>query len=238
MPDISKTKNKTRSRTVATKRNAPRRKPGRPKKDADLRDTILDCAEEVFAEDGYLGSSTRQIALRAGVTQPLIRYYFASKEVLFQEVFRRRGALLAKRRLELLDELVESGSPYGVKEVLRIYLEPQWEIKHDHKGGRSFVRLQARLHSEPERYALQLRREVYDAPVKRYLEVLRPLLPHIPKHILSVRMSFLVGTYLFMLNDLGRIGDFSEGEVTSLGKEEMLAQLVCFLSAGISADLP
>lgn len=221
-----------------TRKKAPGRKPGRPKKDSDLRDTILDHAEKVFAKDGYLGASTRQIAVSAGVTQPLIRYYFASKVLLYQEVFRRRGKLLAARRLELLDELIASKKTYGVSDVIMAYLEPQWELKHDEKGGASFVGLQARLHSEPEEQALQLRREIYDAPVKRYLKVLGPLLPDVPTNVLSVRMSFLVGTYMFMLNDLGRIGDFTDGQVTFLDKSEMLKQLVSFLSAGMSADVP
>jgi hypothetical protein len=99
------------------------------------------------------------------------------------------------------------------------------------------VRLQARLHSEPEEQALRLRKEIYDGPVKRYLKVLGLLLPHVPTTVLSVRMSFLVGTYMFMLNDLGRVGDFTDGQVTSLQGREMLAQLVSFLSAGLRADL-
>ena len=118
------------------------------------------------------------------------------------------------------------------------YLKPQWDMKFDEKWGKAFAGLQARLHSEPEKQALQLRREIYDDPVKRYLQVLGPLLPHIPSTILSVRMSFLVGTYMFMLNDLGRIGDFTGGQVTSLGKHERLEQLVNFLSAGLCADVP
>jgi hypothetical protein len=42
---------------------------------------------------------------------------------------------------------------------------------------------------------------------------------------------------MFMLNDLGRVGDFTDGQVTSLQGREMLAQLVSFLSAGLRADL-
>lgn len=226
-------------RTVAKKKKrASRRKPGRPKKDDELRGKILDHAEVVFARDGYLGSSTRQIAVRAGVTQGLVRYYFATKEQMYREVFLRRGKLLATQRLDLLEKLVNTNKPFGVRDVLMAYLEPQWDMKYDEKWGTAFAGLQARLHSEPEKQALQLRREIYDGPVKRYLEVLGPLLPHIPATILSVRMSFLVGTYMFMLNDLGRIGDFTDGQVTSLGKQEMLEHLVSFLSAGMRADVP
>jgi|TARA_E500000305_G_scaffold12793_3_gene8755 AcrR family transcriptional regulator len=219
-----------------TKKSTSRR-PGRPTKDADLREEILNHAEIVFAEGGYLGSSTRQIAVCAGVTQSLVRYYFSSKEQLYREVFLRRGKLLATKRLELLDELTGSENSYEVEDVIMAYLKPQWDMKYDENGGAAFVRLQARLHSEPEEQALRLRKEIYDGPVKRYLKVLGLLLPHVPTTVLSVRMSFLVGTYMFMLNDLGRVGDFTDGQVTSLQGREMLAQLVSFLSAGLRADL-
>lgn len=230
-----KTKVKTKAST-APKKRAAARKPGRPKKDDDLRDKILGFAEHVFAEDGFLGASTRKIASRAGVTQSLIRYYFGTKDKLYEEVFRRRGRALAARRHELLDLLLSSGKPYTVEDVLRAYLQPQWDLKYSEEAA-AFVGLQARLHSEPEEKALRLRRDLYDGPVKRYLEVLHPLLPHIPKDVLSLRMSFLVGTYMFMLNDLGRIGDFSEGEITSLERYAMVEQLVLFIAAGLRADV-
>jgi len=218
-------------------KTGPLRKAGRPSKNSDLRENILDHAEILFAKDGYLGTSTRKIAVQAEVTQSLVVYYFTSKERLYREVFMRRGNLIAARRLELLDKLVDSEKPFGVDDVIMAYLEPQWDMKYDFEGGgAAFVGLQSRLHSEPEEHALALRREIYDGPVKRYLKVFGSLLPHIPPETLSVRMSFLVGTYMFMLNDLGRIGDFTDGQIKSLGKYEMLKQLVIFLSAGLCAD--
>ena len=51
-------------------------------------------------------------------------------------------------------------------------------------------------------------------------------------------MAFLVGTYLFMLNDLGRIEDLTEGKIQQLSKDEMLAHMVNFLTAGIQAPSP
>jgi AcrR family transcriptional regulator len=41
---------------------------------------VLDAAAMVFAEKGYLGASTRDIAERLGVRQASLYYYFASKE--------------------------------------------------------------------------------------------------------------------------------------------------------------
>lgn len=214
------------------------RKPGRPRKDGNHRETILNKAEIAFAEGGYAGISIRDIADRAGVNQGLIRYYFESKQQLFDEVYRRRGGLLSGHRHVLLDRLLESGKPLTVKSIIRAYLQPQWDLKYSGEAGAAFVRLQARLHAEPEEHALRLRREVYDASVKRYVDALSKVLPAISKHTIGLRMAFLVGTYLFMLNDLGRIEDLTEGKILQLSKDEMLDHMVEFLTAGIKAPNP
>lgn len=217
---------------------AERRKPGRPREGMDLRDQILDSAELHFAEHGFSGASMRDIAAAAGVNQALIRYYFGNKDALFQEVFRRRGGALSGRRHVLLDELVTRDHPPSVEEIIRAYLIPQWDMKYSGPSGAAFVRLQARLHAEPEEFALQLRREVYDASVKRYIAALEQALPAIPREVISIRMAFLVGTYLFMLNDLGRLGDMTDGQLYDMGKRPMLDHLVAFLSAGLKAPAP
>lgn len=47
---------------------------------------ILEAAEACFAARGFAGTSTRQIAQRAEVTQPLVMHYFGSKDGLFKAV--------------------------------------------------------------------------------------------------------------------------------------------------------
>jgi len=47
------------------------------------REEILDAAMEVFAEDGYRGASTEEIARRAGISQPYIFRLFGTKKDLF-----------------------------------------------------------------------------------------------------------------------------------------------------------
>ena len=53
---------------------------------AATRRTILDAARTCFAERGLHGTTTRAIAERAGVTQPLIHHYFGTKEGLVAAV--------------------------------------------------------------------------------------------------------------------------------------------------------
>lgn len=49
---------------------------------------ILEAAETVFAERGFEGASTREIAARADVNISSLHYHWASKETLYVAVFR------------------------------------------------------------------------------------------------------------------------------------------------------
>ncbi len=55
----------------------------RPSADA-TRERILAVALDLFSELSYEGATTREIAARAGVTQPLLNYHFSSKEELWR----------------------------------------------------------------------------------------------------------------------------------------------------------
>jgi len=215
-----------------------RRKPGRPQEGVKLRDVILDKAELIFSEVGFNGAKVRDIASEAGVNQALVRYYFGSKQDLFDEVVRRRGSAISGARHVLLDQILTAQDGPTVEGIIKNYLKPQWDMKYSGPNGAAFVRLQARLHSELDEHALHLRSEVYDASVKRYIVALCDALPEIPKNVISLRMAFLVGTYMFMLNDLGRLNDLTDDQIGEVGQGDMLDHLTVFLSAGLRAPLP
>ena len=51
---------------------------------SEVRERILDAAQLAFAEHGFDGATTRQIASRASVPLGLLRYYFGDKLKLWQ----------------------------------------------------------------------------------------------------------------------------------------------------------
>ncbi len=65
----------------------------RPSADT-TRERILDAALDVFAERSFDGASTREIALRSGVTQPLLHYHFSTKVELWRAAVDRLFAVL------------------------------------------------------------------------------------------------------------------------------------------------
>ena len=81
---------------------------------AERRDTILDAAQIEFADGGYAGTSTEDIARRAGISQPYLFRLFGTKKELFKasvarclretlEMFQR--AAEGKRGQEALDAI-------------------------------------------------------------------------------------------------------------------------------------
>jgi TetR/AcrR family transcriptional regulator len=55
----------------------------------DVRARVLEAAELVFAERGYAGATTREIAERARIGKRMLFYYFPTKEAVYRAVLER-----------------------------------------------------------------------------------------------------------------------------------------------------
>lgn len=102
---------------------------------AQRRELILGAATGVFAERGYAGSTTDQVAKAAGISQPYVVRMFGTKEALFLEALdRAQGKLLRAFRdviaaydagelaeeLHHLDPAAGSGRPEQLKQLMAI----------------------------------------------------------------------------------------------------------------------
>jgi len=58
----------------------------------DKQIQIMEAAEKLFAEQGFAGTSVRDIAEAAHVNLAMISYYFGSKERLMEAMFHHRGS--------------------------------------------------------------------------------------------------------------------------------------------------
>ncbi|MBO2447691.1 TetR/AcrR family transcriptional regulator [Actinomadura barringtoniae] len=59
--------------------------------DAKNRMALLDAAEELMLEAGFMAVSSRRVAERAGLKPQLVHYYFRTMDELVLEMFRRRA---------------------------------------------------------------------------------------------------------------------------------------------------
>jgi TetR/AcrR family transcriptional regulator len=94
----------TRSTTAAKDRANPEDRSTRPSADP-TRDRILVAAVDLFAERSFDGATTREIATRAGVGQPLLTYHYRSKDELWRAAVDSLFETLASSMAAHLEEL-------------------------------------------------------------------------------------------------------------------------------------
>ena len=73
-------------------------------KEANTELEILNAAKEVFQEKGMVGSRMQEIADKAKINKSMLHYYYRSKQLLFEAVFRNAFKLLAPQLNKVLND--------------------------------------------------------------------------------------------------------------------------------------
>ena len=73
-------------------------------KDKTTENHILDAAKSVFQSKGMDGARMQEIADRAGINKALLHYYYRSKQLLFEAVFKHAFSLLAPQLDKILND--------------------------------------------------------------------------------------------------------------------------------------
>ncbi|WPP01737.1 TetR/AcrR family transcriptional regulator [Pseudomonas sp. HR96] len=225
----------TLSGPATAKGKGKRKGPGRPEGASNLRDVILDAAEELFANLGFAGTTMREVSEQAKVTQALITYYFGSKYGLFEEVFLRRGSAISDERLKNLQALQQQGGAVPVREIVRAFLLPTVVLRTSLQG-RHFLRLQARLHTEPPEISYALRDRAYGTSTQRYVDALKEAVPGLSDLDANWRITLMVGTYLYAFSDSHRMEErLPDGQYDPDDWQSLIEQVTSFVVGGMSA---
>ncbi len=63
------------------------------KEDISMEQKILDAAERLFLDKGFVRTSTTEIAKEAGCNHAMVHYYFRTKDRLFEKIFENKIVL-------------------------------------------------------------------------------------------------------------------------------------------------
>jgi AcrR family transcriptional regulator len=88
---------------------------------------LIDQTERLMVREGYAAVTSRRVAIEAGVTAPLVHYYFPSLDDLFVAVLRRR----AEQQLERQARLLATNEP----------LRGLWAFNTDRRAARFLTEL-------------------------------------------------------------------------------------------------
>ena len=73
-------------------------------KDKNTESSILSAAKKVFQNKGMDGARMQEIADKAGINKAMLHYYYRSKQLLFEAVFKNAFALLAPQLNKVLND--------------------------------------------------------------------------------------------------------------------------------------
>ena len=115
----------------ATVRERPARK--QQQRSVITQQKLLDAAIQAFSENGFKGTSTRDIADRAGVHHPLITYHFKNKDQLWRAaadlIFRQFNISLVKA----MADVPEMDPKARAEAFIRTYVKFAYEQPALHK---------------------------------------------------------------------------------------------------------
>ena len=73
----------------------------------NTEEEILNAAKEVFQQKGMAGARMQEIADKAKINKALLHYYYRSKQLLFEAVFKNAFRLLAPQIGKVLNDDTE-----------------------------------------------------------------------------------------------------------------------------------
>lgn len=192
---------------------------------------ILDEAERLFAERGFEATSLREITAAANVNLAAVNYHFHSKDELIRAVVARRIEPLNRKRLAMLEEVMNKPS---LETVMHAFYAPVVEMHRDPTCR--FPPLMGRIFAEPgpvRKFFL----EQMSPTARRFTEVLQGLLPGLPPKVLFWRVHFSVSILAFTMAGAHVLDALSKGTCDPTDVEDTTRRMVEYACAGLRAPL-
>ena len=208
MPNAAKTRSPKLPNSPpvpAAKRVAALR--GRPAGRApeETRERILNAAEALFADNGFDGTSVRDVARTVGLQTAAVSYHYASKDDLFDGVISRRASVMTAHREQALAQLRAAAGtrPITLDKLVRAYVQPFVEsASHGDPGWRHYAALMGRLANSA--LGTEVISRHYDRTARAYLQEFMKALPGVTQAAVVNGFSFMVAAMLALCADTGR----------------------------------
>lgn len=213
-------------------------------KQPEIRQRILHEAIARFAHKGCELTTIREITQATQVNLASVNYYFGSKEGLLHAVLDAVLEPLNEARVHLLDvaEARYEQQPIPVRVLLDALLRPLVDTAKMPDGGRIVVRLLQHLRATPEHSVTSLLSSQFDQVAHRFIDAFIHTLPQLGRAEVIWRYEFARGAAMHVLTDAdprsGRLALLSHGLCDNSDDEQVLAQLLDFVSVGFCAPAP
>lgn len=207
-------------------------------KDATTKDIILDAAEELFARNGYYGTSIRHITAEAQVNLASVNYHFGSKENLLKAVIERRFVPINEARFKLLDSVLNDAKKKKkkppLKGIINAFVTPGFEAFSDNKSLANLVSIITVAMAKQDGTVKNLISQIVMPMFNRFFEALKLAMCDSSDEEVMIKMQFMIGTFFhiirfYFVNDM----PVAMKENLTMDKQQIKNMTVNFIEAGL-----
>ncbi len=208
--------------------------PVRYKKSAAVQKKLLDTAEYLFSRWGYAAVSIRDVTSVARMRVANVSYYFGSKQNLYYEVLRRRAEPLAQARIARIAaaRALKLNRNLKLKAIVAAYADPPLELSQSGDAGwKNFFSLIGQVTFSG--FAAPQIAEFFNAPARQLMATLHELYPSASPAKIQAAALLLIGPYIMVIAETGRIETFAERAFSSSDLALLGPLMKQFIAGGI-----
>jgi len=197
---------------------------------------LLDAAEGLFCENGFAGTSIRDITSEAKCNVAAVNYHFGGKEKLYFEVFRRRMTMLRDARIASIEKVMsQDGREPALEELIRAFAIAFIEPLVDKSRGQRFIKLMIREMLDPHLPKRMFAEQVAIPTLNALGKAMARVCPGLRQKETVMSIISVIGQLMHAihLNEVFRAGEDTGLPIPNL--TEMVEHIVKFSTAGIRA---
>jgi len=197
-------------------------------------DRLIDAAEMLFSEQGFAGTSVRDITSAAGCNVASVHYHFGGKSGLYETVFARRLTMLRDVRIEAVKKVVDEAVAKGrVEPVLHAFAHAFLAPFIDLDRGPRTARLLMREILDPHLPAGMILQRMIMPIHETMVDALTRVCPSLTPVTASLCLHSLVGQLVHLIHAWKIFGDAERVEGPLFDLDRAIDHVVKFSSAGV-----
>lgn len=197
---------------------------------SQVREKLLDVAEKLFAEQGFVNTSVRDLTKEAGCNIAAVNYHFGGKDQLYKAMFRRHMDNVFAGQIENINKVMHSDKP-TLENLLRSIFRTTLEALNTGDGRIPMLKLIVREKLNPHMKEKVVEQESFSNFIEQVCAALVKLVPGLSNErafLCFCSMQGMVLQPLLFYDVYDEIGK-------NILVDEIIEHMVAFAAAGIRA---
>ncbi len=199
------------------------------------RKRLLEAAEEMFAQNGFDGTTIRDITTKARRGPASINYFYGDKRELYEELFRLRLREMNESRLNAIETVMSDKTKLTLEKLLYAYSVDFLKPFADPQQSQRFMQLFFREMAEQRLPRNMFLDELAAPSIAAMEEAIAVVCPNINKHDTLMCVLSLTGQLVHIMQVKVLFEGAQGHSITSINIDESINHIVKFSAAGIRA---